>query len=194
MVETKDNGFLSSRICDTPLPGMVEFGYSITSVQGEKVVLVGGYGRYPNDGSLASVFEGSLSKTEKDVNWIKLARTQESRESHAAFNRGQKLYIVGGRRLPMGWIDSCEVYDVSKRTWSKGPSLPYALMCPKAVSDQNELFSIVLGGKDDECEKFRVFIFDHELVFKEIASSNNFLNNFPLYNINLEIVTITKIN
>ena len=68
------------------------------------------------------------------------------------------------------WQDSCEVFDVVKRIWADGPHLPYALFYPTAVTNRNKSFSVVIGTKIEEHGKFKIIIFDHELVFKEITT------------------------
>ena len=57
---------------------------------------------------------------------------KRERSDHAAFDLKNKLYIVGGMNRCRKLIDSSEVFDVEKRTWSGGPKLPYALSDPTA--------------------------------------------------------------
>ena len=61
-----DDGSLSSRLCKTPLPlnlnNLQLNGYSITSIQGVKVILAGGHTNGAKRISMATVFEGTLNE------------------------------------------------------------------------------------------------------------------------------------
>ena len=90
-----DDGTQSSRLCNTPLPVDEAYGYTTTSIQGEKVILVGGYKSDPHWISVETAFEGSLDQNQIDVDWINLPSMKKERSYHADLYLNNKLYIVG---------------------------------------------------------------------------------------------------
>ena len=86
------------------------------------------------------------------MNWIKLPSMKKVSSYHAASISKQKLYIVGGEHGTNVWLDSSDVLDVVKRTWSEGPNLPFALSVPVVVTNQSHSFSVVIGSKPEEVE------------------------------------------
>ena len=179
------NHSLSSRLCNTLLPETGLIGYSVTNIQEGKVILAGGYRSYPTYDKLATAYEGNLNYSEDDLNWTKLPSMEKRRSPHAAFYRGNKLYIVWGSKNSAEWFESCEVFEVTNRFWSNGPNVPYALLEPKAVTSQNQSFSLILGMEIKEERKLVIMIFDQELNFKEIASFkvdtfNSFITEIPI--------------
>ena len=85
---------------------------------------------------------------------------KSARAWHASFNLGNKLYVVGGKFSFENWIDSCEVYDILDGPWSEGPSLPYAICFPKAMTNHTQSFSLVLGTKVGAFYELKIIIFD----------------------------------
>ena len=165
-----DKGSFSNRLCNTPLPGNAVNGYSITSIQGDRVVLAGGH-TTQNGIKLATAFEGSLNENESDINWMELPSMKIERSYHAALNLENKLYVVGGGNSSYKWLDCSEVFDVVRRTWSDGPTLPYALMYPKTVTNFNESFALVIGRKPGGDLKRNVIAFDDKRGFEEVIST-----------------------
>ena len=168
---------LSSELCNATLPENRDSGYTITSIQNEKVILAEGVSSLTNDFMFAIVFEGNLNEHDDNVIWTKLPSMKKARADHAAFNLENKLYIKGGVDHCGKCLDSSEVFDVAKNIWSDGPHLPFALWYPKAVTNRIHSFSIVIGEKTT---KLSVLIFQYELGFKEIISTNISTVNFCL--------------
>ena len=94
MKEVDDNSYLSTTLCNTPLPDNCYSGYSITSIEVEKVILAGGLSWLGT--AQSTVFEGILDKNDEEINWTELPSFTNSRCSHAALSLNNKLYIVGG--------------------------------------------------------------------------------------------------
>lgn len=70
------------------------------------------------------------------------------------------------------WLCSIEVRDVVKGIWSEGPNLPYAMCTPKAVTNNNESFSLVIGNEVGEYLQCKITILDEKIGFKEISTVN----------------------
>ena len=168
-IENVDNHFSSSPF-KSSLQLTVGEGYSVTSIDGEKIILTGGSLSDDLLLLLATTFEGSLNEKEDGMNWTKLPSMKNARWYHAAFYVRKKLYVVGGASSSGSWYGSSEVYDVLKETWLDGPKLPYALCFPTAVNIPTQSFSIVFGEKFEKSGKRGIIIFDDVQGFREIAS------------------------
>ena len=100
-----------------------------------------------------------------------------ARSSHASFSVDSKLYVIGGRDVEK-WLRSSDVFDVLNRSWSIGYHLPYALPYPKAVTNGNQQFSVVVGRNLEVNTKsykkhgyeYKVLMFTDEHGFVEIGS------------------------
>ena len=96
------------------------------------------------------------------------------------------MYIVGGRVGSREWFDSSEVYDFSKAEWLEGPNLPYSLKYPSAITSKTQHVCLVIGWNGSYNEKFIVMIFDDELGFKEISSTDALELNYYLTGFSIE--------
>lgn len=173
LLKLNDADSCLSKICSTPLPLKASYAYSLTSIDGEEVILAGGRYSFGTDFPvLPSVYEGFLNENKDDVQWNQLQDLKRARFSHAAFYLKNKLYIVGGRITYRNWLDCCEVYDVKKKTWSDGPSLPYVMYRPTAITDRNGTFALILGRKISIYGKTLMIIFDDKNGFQEALSDN----------------------
>lgn len=118
---------------------------------------------------LETVYEGVLYESD-DVKWTNLPSLKIARTFHAAFYLQDRLYIVGGKSVPINqWFDSCEVYDFWRKIWSEGSHLPNALIFPISVEDPKGRFALILGRTNWD-QNTKVVVFDGEVGFNEIAT------------------------
>jgi len=171
LLKVNNNDFWSSKLCSTPLPLKHTYNYSLTSIDGVKVILAGGETCGQAYRVLASVYEGVLNERKDDVKWKKIPDFKRPRYHHTAFYLNDQLYVVGGKNCSSKWLDCSEVYDVSEGTWTKGPSLPYAMVYPIAITSKNCTFALIIGKKSG-CLESTMMIVDDENGFLEVFSSN----------------------
>ena len=131
------------------------------------MILAGGFD--PGYRAVFSVYEGVLDENKDDVKWNTLPNMERPRRYHTAFYLKNKLYIVGGMGTSWKYQGSCEVYDVSKEMWFEGPSLPFAVGYPTAITDINGTYALIVGKI-----KFgtSIMIFNADNGFQEAISTN----------------------
>ena len=118
---------------------------------------------------LSSVLAGGLNENKDDVKWKQLPGLKSGRSDHSAFYLNDRQCIVGGMDdLNIG-LECCEIYDLANKTWSSGPSLPYAILHLTAITDRNGKFALIIGIESGES---KIFIFDDENGFYEAQSTN----------------------
>lgn len=147
-------------------------GFSITSVEGTKVVFAGGFRYHPNYTALTVVFDGVLDENEDDIQWKQLPDFKIARSERAAFYLRYKLYIAGGVDNLTVWLDSCEVYDTLEGTWSNGPNLPCPLVCSSTATDPNGTIALIICKKNPMDQPSMIILFEDNDTFKEIDETD----------------------
>ena len=141
-----DANIFTNTICKTPLP-VRSYGYSLTSIQGEKIFFSGGCKFHPyttHQPEPSSIFyEGVLDKSGDEITWTKRPSFSQPKAYHAGLYQNNKIFIVGGVDVNGKETVSCEVYDMFKEEWSQGRSLPFAITEAYAINDKNNTFSII---------------------------------------------------
>jgi non-specific serine/threonine protein kinase len=110
-------------------------------------------GGYASKTGLQSPVDTLYRYRPKTNRWSRLPRAPSKRAAHTIGVIGHRLYVAGGARNGKA-LDTLEVYDFGKRTWSTGPSMRTAREHLTGVATGG--FFYVLAGRAVGSGRFKV--------------------------------------
>ena len=128
------------------------YGHQMTLHQG-KIIISGGMGieDFSNQ-----IWEGTITIQDKlRVEWKSLAPMLERRIFHVSLITNEHLYCIGGMDL-----NTTEFYSFKKKTWEKGPDLPFTLDSAQCVHNPITNQHFIIGGLCDGKKSSKIYTWD----------------------------------
>ena len=170
--QLRAQNFYTQKVCPTPIPVDRVLFHSITNVDNNKVILVGGEVKCNVAWLSKSVYLGELTEDKSDVTWKELESMQKARKFHITFKMKQHVYVAGGIDVRDKTLACCERFDLNENKWFKCHHvLPYRLYDASVVVSADETFAVITGGYKGGSISDGIIIFTEQGGFKLMAAN-----------------------
>ena len=141
------NRFAEQTFCTTPFPLQYVESHTITAIDCNTVMFVGGLVSSIDHRVSNLVYQGDFREETNDIVWKELPPLKRARMEHFTFKLKNNVYVMGGLDEDLQYIACCERFSLKECKWFDCEfSLPYDLWDTSVVVSADETFAVITGG------------------------------------------------
>ena len=155
------------KFCAEKLPISCYFGHTVTNVDKNKVLVIGGVDELEDDNGWGNSWDGNDCLTGRSssqvikgsfngesIIWTKVSSMEFKRSRHTTFQLENNIFVFGGNETRI-----CEKFDILEEKWTKSYDLPKKLCCTpySAIITRNKSKVILLCNHFWRCSLLHVY-------------------------------------